>query len=316
MGKRNTPGRGTAFQGTASSEHVPLQAKPTHNPPHRLGCVTRTPAALCCPNIEDLWTWTDQLLADLDVVPASITTTEDHPAIDSRLAHLWAARTGLTNPWHKQRHNRPYAGASHTSIVLLSNKPPCLHANSGNNSARSSTVSWAAKKSWNLLRYLLDPASGKSVAREQLHRVVRAYPGDTPSLMADLAAKYFQLLTPGVHYPLSHLTMGLPTQNSTPTSRKRRKLDRIPTLKHTLYADDVALWVTSGSDGHIEQTLRRAADVVTSHVHVAGLTRSVAKSALLLMRPPDHCHYKTPHPTITVHVNCTYPSFPISACLG
>ncbi|KAL1483771.1 hypothetical protein MTO96_001831 [Rhipicephalus appendiculatus] len=37
-----------------------------------------------------------------------------------------------------------YAAASHTSIVLLSNTPPCFHANSGNNSARSSPVSWAA----------------------------------------------------------------------------------------------------------------------------------------------------------------------------
>ncbi|KAL1486386.1 hypothetical protein MTO96_046986, partial [Rhipicephalus appendiculatus] len=34
-------------------------------------------------NIEDLSTWTDQLLADLDAVTASIPTTEDHPAIDS-----------------------------------------------------------------------------------------------------------------------------------------------------------------------------------------------------------------------------------------
>ncbi|KAH8034655.1 hypothetical protein HPB51_000135 [Rhipicephalus microplus] len=54
------------------------------------------------PNIEDLSTWTDQLLADLDTVTASIITTEDHPAIDSRLAHLWAARTGLANRWHTQ----------------------------------------------------------------------------------------------------------------------------------------------------------------------------------------------------------------------
>ncbi|XP_049271608.1 uncharacterized protein LOC125758439 [Rhipicephalus sanguineus] len=83
------------------------------------------------------------------------------------------------------------------------------------------------------------------------------------------------------------------------------KLDRIPGLKHTLYADDIALWVTSGSDGHIEQTLQRATDVVTSHVHAAGLTCSAAKSALLLMRPPDRRRYKTPHPTITVHANST-----------
>ncbi|KAH7933224.1 hypothetical protein HPB49_010404 [Dermacentor silvarum] len=49
------------------------------------------------PDIEDLSMWTNQLLADLNGVTASIPTTEDHLAIDSRLAHLLAARTGLTN---------------------------------------------------------------------------------------------------------------------------------------------------------------------------------------------------------------------------
>nr|XP_050043680.1 uncharacterized protein LOC126540901 [Dermacentor andersoni] len=83
------------------------------------------------------------------------------------------------------------------------------------------------------------------------------------------------------------------------------KLDRIPDLKHTLHADDVTFWVTSGSDGHIEQTLQRATDVVTSHVHAAGLACSAAKSALLLMRPPDRRRHKTPHPTITIHANST-----------
>ncbi|KAH6929161.1 hypothetical protein HPB50_023960 [Hyalomma asiaticum] len=55
--------------------------------------------------------------------------------------------------------------------------------------------------------------------------------------------------------------------------------------------------------GHIEETLQRATDIVTSHVHAAGLTCSAAKSALLLMRPPDRRRYKTPHPTITVYAN-------------
>ncbi|KAL1477248.1 hypothetical protein MTO96_035889 [Rhipicephalus appendiculatus] len=56
-------------------------------------------------NIEDLSTWTDQLLAYLEAVTTSIPTKKDHPTIDSRLAHLWAASTGLTNRWHKQHYN-------------------------------------------------------------------------------------------------------------------------------------------------------------------------------------------------------------------
>ncbi|KAL1433253.1 hypothetical protein MTO96_012715 [Rhipicephalus appendiculatus] len=139
-------------------------------------------------NIEDLSTWTDQLLVDLDAVTASIPTTEDHPAIDSRLAHLWAARTGLTNRWQKQRHNRRLRRRiahldstveQHTTVLARQQWEQLCSELSGQ---------LGCKQSWHLLRHLLDPASAKSVARQQLQRVVRVYPGDTPSLMADLAA--------------------------------------------------------------------------------------------------------------------------------
>ncbi|XP_050033177.1 uncharacterized protein [Dermacentor andersoni] len=443
------------------------------------------------PDIEDISMWTDQLLADLDGVTTSIPTTEDHPAIDSRLAHLLAARTSLTNRWHKQRHNRrlrrriAYLDREiehHTTVLARQQWEQLCSGISGQ---------LGCKQSWHL-RHLLDPASAKSVARQQLQRVVRAYPGDTPSLIADLAAKYLQLPPPGTsspplasysgapnpeldaditeaevyaalhklrttsapgpdripnkflrnldapsvvaltsflnecwrsgnlpqswkharvafmpkpdaHHLLPHIMIGFcphlstqdvllqlhhdllnpPTVSDTkallsldlhkafdnvshlviltelatinPGSRTYHyirsflaartaeiivgdlssttyalgsrvtpqgtvlslslfnlalrslpdKLDRIPDLKHTLYADDATLWVTSGSDGHIEQTLQRATDVVTSHVHTAGLACSAAKSALLLMRPPYRRHHKTPHPTITIHANST-----------
>ncbi|XP_037580332.1 uncharacterized protein LOC119463575 [Dermacentor silvarum] len=45
------------------------------------------------------------------------------------------------------------------------------------------------------------------------------------------------------------------------------KLDAI----HTLYADDMMPWTATGSDGQIEETLQRAADVVIQHVGDARL---------------------------------------------
>ncbi|KAH6939697.1 hypothetical protein HPB50_020830 [Hyalomma asiaticum] len=94
-------------------------------------------------------------------------------------------------------------------------------------------------------------------------------------------------------------------------------MNRILGLKHTVYADSVALWVMSGSEGHIEEALQRATDIVTSHVHAAGLTCSTAKFPLLLMRPRDWRRYKTSHPTITVYANSiAVPVVYISACWG
>lgn len=83
------------------------------------------------------------------------------------------------------------------------------------------------------------------------------------------------------------------------------KLDTIPGLRYTLYADDITLWTTVGSDGQIEETLQRATDVVVQHVSEAGLECSQSKSELLLLRPPDRRKIKTPLPSINVYVNDT-----------
>ncbi|KAH7982680.1 hypothetical protein HPB52_006496 [Rhipicephalus sanguineus] len=152
-------------------------------------------------NIEDLSTWTDQLLADLDAVTASIPTTEDHPATDARLAHLWAARTGLCNRWQKQRHNRRLRRRIAHLDRTIEQHTTALARQQWEQLCSGLSGQLGCKQSWHLLRHLLDPASAKSVARQQLQRVVRAYPGDTPSLMADLSAKYLQLLPPGTPPP-------------------------------------------------------------------------------------------------------------------
>ncbi|XP_037518007.1 uncharacterized protein LOC119394773 [Rhipicephalus sanguineus] len=152
-------------------------------------------------NIEDLSTWTDQLLVDLDAVTASIPTTEDHPATDARLAHLWAARTGLCNRWQKQRHNRRLRRRIAHLDRTIEQHTTALARQQWEQLCSGLSGQLGCKQSWHLLRHLLDPASAKSVARQQLQRVVRAYPGDTPSLMADLSAKYLQLLPPGTPPP-------------------------------------------------------------------------------------------------------------------
>lgn len=80
-------------------------------------------------------------------------------------------------------------------------------------------------------------------------------------------------------------------------------LDCIPNIRHTLYADDVTVWTTTGSDGQIEEALQRAVDTVAGYVACAGLECSVEKSELLLLRPPDYRKVKHPPlPTITLRM--------------
>ncbi|KAH7937241.1 hypothetical protein HPB49_009451 [Dermacentor silvarum] len=221
------------------------------------------------------------LLADLDGVAASIPTTEDYPAIDSRLAHLWAARTGLTNRWHKQCHNRrlrrriAYRDREiehHTTVLARQQWEQLCSGLSGQ---------LGCKQSWHLLRHLLDPASAKSVALQQLQRVVRAYPGDTPSLIADLAAKYLQL----PHWtPISRKRKPSPTETALQQQvEELRRQNQILARKiHELEAKQAGPSETTqeaelddGDDGSsvkscLTSVSRQTADTVVGSVSTAG----------------------------------------------
>ncbi|KAL1415426.1 hypothetical protein MTO96_029355 [Rhipicephalus appendiculatus] len=122
------------------------------------------------PDIDDLSQWTDQLLADLDGVTASIPTTANHPAIDSRLAHLQAAHTSLTNRWNKQRHNRRIRRRIAYLDREIETHSTALARQQWEQLCSGLSSQLGSKQSWHLLRHLLDPKSAKSVTRQQLQR--------------------------------------------------------------------------------------------------------------------------------------------------
>lgn len=62
-------------------------------------------------------------------------------------------------------------------------------------------------------------------------------------------------------------------------------LDEIDGLHHSLYADDITLWVDKGSDGQIEGTLQAAVSAIETYLQDTGLRLSPLKSELLLYRP-------------------------------
>lgn len=62
------------------------------------------------------------------------------------------------------------------------------------------------------------------------------------------------------------------------------KLNHIPDLKHSIYADDITLWVNQSNDAHIEETLQTAVTTVEDYVRTRGLACSPEKSELLLLR--------------------------------
>lgn len=82
-----------------------------------------------------------------------------------------------------------------------------------------------------------------------------------------------------------------------------KQLEAIPNLRHTLYADDITLWITTGNDGEIEETLQRAVDTIEAYVKAVGLECSHPKSELLIKRDIPRGQKSSPSPAnINVHV--------------
>ncbi|XP_077548095.1 uncharacterized protein LOC144160815 [Haemaphysalis longicornis] len=63
------------------------------------------------------------------------------------------------------------------------------------------------------------------------------------------------------------------------------RLSRVAGVRHTIYADDITLWVPGGSDGQIESTLQEAVDAIEEQLDGSGLVCSPSKSELLVIPP-------------------------------
>lgn len=75
-----------------------------------------------------------------------------------------------------------------------------------------------------------------------------------------------------------------PTLFNIAMMRLPEKLNEIEGLHHSLYADDITLWTTNGSEGQIQDTLQRATDAVQQYARASGLQCSPEKSELLVVR--------------------------------
>lgn len=91
-------------------------------------------------------------------------------------------------------------------------------------------------------------------------------------------------------------------------------LDAIPDLNHSLYADDVTMWATRGSDGQIQDALQEATKVVQNYASLGGLSCAAEKSGLLVLPPRMRL---VTQPEISVYLaNTLIPCVPRLRILG
>ncbi|XP_042148612.1 uncharacterized protein LOC121837158 [Ixodes scapularis] len=120
--------------------------------------------------------WTTQLLEKARENTKELSLTEDNPAIDAHLLHLWDARNGLLRRWRKNKTNRKLK----TRIAKLT-------AEAETYALQLSQLNWmqlcnkiqgtlGTRRTWHLLRSLLGTGESKAVTTHQLRRLIHNHP--------------------------------------------------------------------------------------------------------------------------------------------
>lgn len=114
------------------------------------------------------------------------TLTQDCPAIDAHLMHLWEARRSLTKRWKKRRTNRKLR----IRIAHLTQKATdyARQLSQQNWSQFCTTLqgTLGTRRTWHLLRSLMGSKETKSAASHQLKRLIHNYQGTEEDLLEEL----------------------------------------------------------------------------------------------------------------------------------
>ncbi|KAG0419595.1 hypothetical protein HPB47_003996 [Ixodes persulcatus] len=273
--------------------------------------------------IIDIEQWTKQMVDDVQTtehLPEDIPA----PSVDARLASLWRRYSRTENEWRKQKHNRELKlqlAALHTDIE---EHALTFQRSQWDDICDRMQGSLGMRSTWQLLRHLLDPTTGRTEQRLRMTTLLHKYPGTDADLIQEAQEKYLpdfptQPLTsnPGIanpdldrdftHSEIRAAIFKLRTASAAGldhvTNKVIRNMDTpaIPGLHHSMYADDITLWVTKGSDAELEETLKLGVHTVCNIAAKAGLACSPTKSALLSYHLPQTD--PTLSPNIRVCVN-------------
>lgn len=134
--------------------------------------------------------WAKQLTATNSKCVTILQTTEDIPAVDNHLLHLWEARRSLTKRWRKNKLNRKLK----LRIAELSMQAAeyAAQLNDSNWTERCNAVArqMNSKGAWRLFRSLIDPTQTRGETQKQLRRALQGFHGTNSQLADALCDKY------------------------------------------------------------------------------------------------------------------------------
>ncbi|XP_049524037.1 uncharacterized protein LOC125945791 [Dermacentor silvarum] len=156
------------------------------------------------PPSEEYEKWAESLLAAREKVTRTLQTSEDVPAVDNHLLHLWEARRGLTRRWKKQKLILKLKIKIAEITQQAEEYAWTLAKNNWLTKCDSLRGGLGAKSTWNLLRCLIEPSKTRGEQQWNLERALHGYAGTDEQLVTALASKYLGTTKddePVLHYP-------------------------------------------------------------------------------------------------------------------
>lgn len=158
--------------------------------------------------IIDIEQWTKQMVDDVQTTTEHLPEDIPAPCVDARLASLWRRYSRIENEWRKQKHNRELKLQLAALKTDIEEHALTLQRSQWDDICDRMQGSLGMRSTWQLLRHLLDPTTGRTEQRLRMTTLLHKYPGTDADLIQEAQKKYLpdfptQPLTsyPGISNP-------------------------------------------------------------------------------------------------------------------
>ncbi|KAG0443873.1 hypothetical protein HPB47_014434 [Ixodes persulcatus] len=146
--------------------------------------------------IIDIEQWTKQMVDDVQTTTEHLPEDIPAPCIDARLASLWRRYSRIENEWRKQKHNRELKLQLAALKTDIEEHALTLQRSQWDDICDRMQGSLGMRSTWQLLRHLLDPTTGRTEQRLRMTTLLHKYPGTDADLIQEAQKKYLPTSPP------------------------------------------------------------------------------------------------------------------------
>ncbi|KAG0414309.1 hypothetical protein HPB47_008539 [Ixodes persulcatus] len=144
--------------------------------------------------------WVEQVQADVKKASKTVLTTDQAPEIDPHLLHLWDARHGLTKRWKKQKLNRTLRKRIAELTQEAEQYAEDLTQANWHRMCDQLQGPLGTKKTWSILRNLLDPTKAKTETNKALAKLLHTLSGEERSRLWETLIERYIAAGPRPNY--------------------------------------------------------------------------------------------------------------------